>query len=173
MSKTFNNLGWGERLAVVDHFGLNDKQATAALGVTQDELSTARELATAGTITIADDVDFAQYESELSTKKTTAKTATATTTSKSATESVTPVTATKPEREPKKRGRKGDKIKNAFLAIPTEPTDAEEFITTHGISMNVLRQGKRFDTSGLEGTVHVRKSKDTGILMVWRDQPEG
>lgn len=157
MSKTFDtNLSWGERLAIVEHFGFNDEQATASLGVTQDELSTARELVAAGSITVTDGIDFSQYE-ELRTTAPNSTTA--------------PITATKPAREAKKRGRKGDKIRNAFLSIPSTPTPAEEFITTHGISMNVLRQGKRFAPSELEGTIRVRKSKETGLLMVWREEP--
>lgn len=172
MSKSTNSLGWGERLAIGQHFGMNDKQIAATFSTSIEEVATARELAQAGTIAIATDVDFSQYESELGVKKSTTKQNTATTTSKPATtDAAAPVTATKPKKEPKKRGRKGDKIKNAFAAIPAEPTDAEAFISEHGISMNVLRQGKRFDTTGLTGTVHVRKSKETGQLVVWRDDP--
>jgi len=169
MSNLTSNLGWSERLALMAHFGLNDKAAATTFNVSADEVATARELQQAGTIKVADDIDFAQYEGELGVKKTTkkSKAAASTTTSKPSTD--TPVTATKPQKEPKKRGRKGDKIKNAFASIPSTPTSAEEFIAEHGISMNVLRQSKRFDTSGTEGTVHVRKDKDTKVLMVWRE----
>lgn len=81
-----------------------------------------------------------------------------------------PMTATKPSRIriPKKRGRKGDKIINAFRNIPSTPTDAESFADIHGISIGVLRQIKRFDKTGLPGTVKVRKNT-SGILMIWRD----
>ena len=169
MSKVKSNLGWGERLAIVDHFGLDDKTATATFGVSTDELATARELAAAGTIPVAEDVDFSQYENELGAKSPSKGTSSTSTTKPASGEQ--PVTATKPKKEPKKRGRKGDKIKNAFGVIPTTPVDAEAFIAEHNISLNVLRQAKRFDTSGLTGAVHVRKDKDTGTLMVWRDDP--
>ncbi len=171
MSKLNTGLGWGERLAIMEHFSLDDKTAMSAMNVTRDEIFTARELAEAGTIAIANEIDFDQYADELSVSKSSAKSNSATSTSKPGDTGPAPVTATKPIRTPKKRGRKGDKIKNAFQAIPSDPTDANVYINEHGISMNVLRQSKRFDKSGTPGVVHVRKDKDTGNLMVWRSEP--
>jgi len=163
MSK-LEELDLGVQLALIDHFKINDTDAAGLFGNTPAELQTARELAAAGTITIATDLDFSQYEGALGVKKSGTKTNTSTSTER-------PVTATKPEKVAKKRGRKGDNIKNAFAAIPTEPVDAETFIAEHNISLAVLRQAKRFDQSGLTGRVHVRKNKETGTLSVWRESP--
>ena len=82
-----------------------------------------------------------------------------------------PITATKPSkvRPLKKRGRKGNKIINAFRNIPSVPTDVEKFAAEHGVSIGVLRQISRFDKTGLPGTVKVRKNT-TGVLMIWRDE---
>lgn len=155
------NMGWGERFAIMEKFGLDDTTATSAFGVSMDELSTARELLAAGAISPAVHVDFSAYESSL---RGVSRPELSTTT-----EPVTrPVTATKPSKTPKKRGRKGDKIAKAFLAVPTDPTDAEAFAAEHSVSMAVLKQSKRFDKSGLP-PVKVRKDKTTGKMMIWRE----
>ena len=170
MSNLTQDMSWSVRLALQSQFGLTNKQAAASFNVSVDEVATAQDLAKAGTITIATDVDYSQYEGEfeVSAKDTSSS---STSTSKPEVKAPTPVTATKPVPTPKKRGRKGDNIKNAFNAIPTVPTDANAYISKHGISMNVLRQSKRFDKSGTPGIVHVRKDKESGQLMVWRSDP--
>jgi hypothetical protein len=68
----------------------------------------------------------------------------------------------------KKRGRKGQKIHEAFAAIPVSPTPAEAFAAAHKVSMPVLRQSKRFDRTGL-GIVNVKKNRDSKVLMIWRN----
>ena len=156
-------LGWNEMFALMDHYKLDDTSAAQVFGFQPDTLETARELKANGTIVPCTDIDFSQYDSLLGVKKPAA-----TDTSTSANK---PATATKPTRTPKKRGRKGSKIANAFAAIPAEPTDATAFISEHNISMAVLRQAKRFDRTGLDGAVHVRKDKESGNLVVWRDAP--
>lgn len=154
------NLGWGERLAIINKFGLNDSQATTAFGVSADELTTARSMVNDGVFIIPTDMDFGPYENELKgfKKPSTGKET-----------STKPVTATKPKREVKKRGRKGTKILDAFRAVPTTAVPAEEFATTHSVSMAVLRQARRFDTTGLPGAVKVKKDRQAGILMIWRE----
>lgn len=82
--------------------------------------------------------------------------------------STKPVTATKVV---KQRGRKGDKVKNAFTAIPAEPVSIDMFTQEHGVSVHCLKQSKRFDTTGLPGKVHVKKDKTTGMTMIWREMP--
>ena len=72
-------------------------------------------------------------------------------------ESRRPITATKPS-----------KIITAFRNVPEHPVEAEPFAETHGISVAVLRQIKRFDKTGLPGKVKVRKDH-RGVLMIWRD----
>ena len=56
----------------------------------------------------------------------------------------------------KKRGRPGDKIAQAFAAIGSKPTPVTELIAKYGVAEAVLRQGKRFDKTGL-GKVTVKK----------------
>ena len=82
------------------------------------------------------------------------------------TDSKPAVTATKTTPAPKKRGRKGTKIAEAFGAIGTEAVPAEEFANTRGVSLNVLRQAKRFDKTG---GARVRVKKIDGTLMVYRE----
>jgi hypothetical protein len=80
-----------------------------------------------------------------------------------------PITATKPRKVPKKRGPKSRKIITAFRKIPSYPVDAERFASDNGISMSVLRQVKRFDKTGFGGQVKLRKNRETGNLMIWRE----
>lgn len=69
---------------------------------------------------------------------------------------------------PKKRGRKGTKILDAFKAIPENPVLAEEFCKQHGIALNTLRQHTRFDATGIKKPVHVMKPHRYAKLYVWR-----
>ena len=80
-----------------------------------------------------------------------------------------PKTATKPIKIPKKRGRKGDKLKKAFLEIPSEKVDLEQYAEQHGVSAKSLRQIKRHDLYKSLGQVYVRKDKDTKKMQIWRD----
>lgn len=79
-----------------------------------------------------------------------------------------PETATKVLKEPKKRGRKGNKIAKAFKEIPTNPVNFEEYAAEHQVSPNVLRQIKRHDRYSDTGKVFVRKNKTTKTMMIWR-----
>lgn len=173
-------LQWGERLALMDHFGVGDEEACEVFGIEQEELEAARSMqAVSNAFPVRDDLDVASYKNLFSgadvtaAKKpiATAKASTKPTATKSSTTTSIrkPQTATKKTPIKKKRGRNGDKIVNAFRAIPHDkPTDAEKFATTHSVSIAVLRQSKRFDTVG-GGVVHVKKDKATKTLMIWRD----
>jgi hypothetical protein len=93
-----------------------------------------------------------------------------TSTSPSSTETfLPPQSASRRIRTPKKRGRKGTKIVEAFQAIPAKPTPAERFAAEHNVSVAVLRQSKRFDSEG-SAPVHVKRDKDSGLLMIWRGE---
>ena len=70
-----------------------------------------------------------------------------------------------------KPGPKGNKIEEAFRAIPSTPVDAKKFCAKHGISLNTLRQVKRYDTIG-EPPVQVRKLHRDGPSYVWRGKPD-
>ena len=80
-----------------------------------------------------------------------------------------PATATKPIKSPKQRGRKGNNVATAFCAIPPTAVSLEAFSLQYNVSMHVLRQAKRFDTSGTTGKVRCKKDKETGTLMIWRE----
>ncbi len=155
--KNTKNLSWGSRLALIDLYGPSDEQASAAFDIPVEEIETARELrASGGGPNMPVDIDVEGFGNPFS----------------GATSVVMPgrepaETSTAVEPTPKKRGRKGTKINEAFAAIGTDPIDAEEFATTRDVSLNVLRQAKRFDRTGL-GRVRVKKID--GTLMVYREE---
>ena len=85
-----------------------------------------------------------------------------------------PKTATKKIIAPKKRGRKGDKIANAFKDVPEIPVDFIKFCAAHKLEPTVLRQIKRHDSVPETGRVFViknknDKSKEYGTMQIWRD----
>lgn len=146
-TNTVSTLTWGQRFAIINAFTPSDSDACKALGVTEQELSTARTLITKGVFQVDTTLNVEPYGVLFGR-----------------------VSQTKPKISVQaggaKRGRKGSKIEFAFVAIPQNPVPAEKFVEDHGISMPVLRQFKRFDKSGLPGQVNVRKQD--GVLMVWR-----
>ena len=177
MSKDKQSInGWNDRFALIDKYKPTDSQACTALGVTTDELETARELRAAGRFSGESNINVDEYANlfAVDAKSTKAeKKGSATSHTKPATSNtVAPQTATKPVKEAKKRGRKGSNIANAFVAIPNEAVPAEQFATEHSVSLAVLRQSRRFDKSGL-GPVRVKKDKETKQLMIWREVEEG
>lgn len=172
-------LSWNDRLTLLNHYQPTDADATRAFGVSQSELDVARTQLKAGVFSLSPDLDVESYghlftsttpetdesDSTVTSTKAPGRRSGSTTTTKS----TAPETATKPIREAKKRGRKGDKILRAFTSIPASPVAAEEFAKTHGVSIAVLRQSKRFDTTRTTGTVRVKKDKGTKTLMIWRE----
>ena len=166
-----SNLTWGDKFALIDHFKPTDEQITRSFNVTQAELDTARSLRSSGTIAVSQNVDTNAYRDVfLDGGKTETKT-THTTVKTQPTVTKTPMTATKRVIAPKKRGRKGTKIAEAFKSIPASPVPVEDFAKQYGVSIPVLRQSKRFDTSPDLGDVRVKVSKDSGKLMIWREGP--
>lgn len=171
-----SKLNWSEQFALIDRYNPSDEQVTRAFGVTQAELNTARALRAAGTISASKELDTASY-GDVFTAGESSDTTTSTksgvtklgpkTVSKTVTK--TPETATKRVVAPKKRGRKGTKIQEAFKSIPASPVAVEEFAKRYGVSIPVLRQSKRFDTSPDLGEVRVKVAKETGKLMIWRE----
>lgn len=174
--KTFT---WNDRLTLINHYKPSDEQACQAFGITQPELDVARNQLKAGVFSLSGNLDVASYSDLFPTtadstddSDTTVTTTTAPVRVKATVTSTkaAPETASKTVREPKKRGRKGDKITQAFAAIPDSPTPAEEFAKTHGVSIAVLRQSKRFDPTASTGIVRVKKDKTSKALMIWREQ---
>lgn len=173
--KTFT---WNDRLTLINHYQPTDEVATTAFGISQNELDVARNQLKSGVFSLSSNIDVESYDglfasadsagTETSTvTKTTAPARTKTTVT--STTKAAPETATAKVREKAKRGRKGDKILQAFASIPATPTAAEDFAKTHGVSIAVLRQSKRFDKTEETGTVKVKKDKTSKTLMIWRE----
>lgn len=185
MSKS-KTLNWNDRFALIDHYKPSDDQVCVAFGVSADELKTARDMRSAGAFTATPGLDLSSYGNMFATASASPSTgsgvsssskaparrggSTSVTKDTSDSKAGTPSTATKKTKEPKKRGRKGDNIAKAFAAIPSTPTPVEAFASSHGVSIAVLRQSKRFDTSGSTGLVRVKKDKESKTLMIWREE---
>ena len=180
---TSKSLSWNDRLAIIEHFKPSDEQVVATMGVTQDELDTARDLKGSGIMVPTPDLDLDSYSTMFGGSKTVtsvvkpstatpSKGTTVTSTKKTPATKGSAQTATKPVKVAKKRGRKGDNITTAFTAIPRTAVPALQFATDNKISLAVLRQSKRFDTAPNLGSVRVKIDKTTKTLMVWRDEPE-
>lgn len=79
------------------------------------------------------------------------------------------------QRKHKKRGRKGNKIITALYNAPTVPMPIEQYSIEQGVSINALRQHKRFYSQlPIEeqqdiGTIHIKQDRDTKVLMIWKD----
>lgn len=181
MSSKHSVLSWADRFALIDHFQPTDVQVCNVFGLSNDELETARELRQAGTFGVANMFDANKYGNPFTASASTGSTdrptkaKPATIHTKPAGDDVKPETATKRAKVPQKRGRKGDKIQLALMAVPTTPVSVDDFRKQHGISLAVLRQSKRF-ISKMEkpvqeqiGEVKVRQDKDTKVLMIWRE----
>lgn len=154
MNISVSSLSWGQRFALINAYQPSDADACKALGVTTQELSTARSLVAKGVFQVDSTMNVEPY-GILFGRVTTTK----------------PGVDVNVNGSAKKRGRKGEKISECFLNIPVHPIPATELIEKYGVSLPVLRQFKRFDRSGLPGLVNVKKDKTTGVLMVWRDTP--
>lgn len=162
-TKTIEMLSWNQRFALIDAYTPTDSQICDTFGVSTDELSTARDMRKAGTLTPSKDLDVNKYDGIF-----TASTSASTSHSRPDASSK-PETASMRAKEAKKRGRKGDRIMKCFASIPATPVAAETFLKQHNVSMAVLRQSKRFDKTGLGGLVRVKKDKTSKSLMVWRE----
>lgn len=173
ITNDLNSIGWSDRFALIDAYSPTDEQVCSTLGVTPAELKTARELRASGNFSNSN-LDVAKYASlfggtSSSTSITKPQKASGSSTATSR-DGNAPLTASPRVKEPKKRGRKGSKIATAFAAIPSQPVSVAEFIAQHNVSVAVLRQSKRFDTTGISGAVCVKKDKDTKELMIWREE---
>lgn len=169
-------LSWSERFALIDHYKPSDEQICTTFQLSQDELATARQLLAAGTFRAAKNFDLSKY-GDVFTINNDRKPAVVRTSDPRLSVDMKPSSDTAEKKLPQKRGRKGDKISQALLAIPTTRVDAEQFVQQHNVSINVLKQAKRFvenlDPTVREnfGTVFVRQDKLTKRLMIWRELP--
>jgi len=176
MAKTMVH-SWNDRFALIDHYKPTSEQVCSVFGVTQSEYETANSMRNTHFDPKVSTIDVNRYaglfagERPTATKKTTTTTHTRATTTTS--EIDRPETATRKSaivKAPQKRGRKGDKITKALMSVNATPQAVDEFMKTHGISLAVLRQAKRFAAKieGFEGEVKVKQDKATKKLMIWR-----
>lgn len=162
MSK-LKELGWNERFAVFDALGATDEQIMGTLGIDKDELAMARDLRAAGTFVpslgnlnaddFADEVRSVSVAVAPATDESVEAPTPARATARRPRKADKPASATKATKQPQKRGRKGNKIAEAFAAIGPKPVPLDEVAQKFAISTNVLRQSKRFDRSPELGRV--------------------
>lgn len=174
MAQKTYNFSWADRFALLDHYSPSDETACEVLGVTADELSTAKQLRAAGTFAPNKKLNVAEYNHLFAAQPVNVAPAVQPPVM-TQTVHTKPQTATKRSvATPKKRGRKGEKIQHALLAVPSSPVPIETFMADHDVSLAVLRQAKRFaKVHGAEfeakvGTINVRKDKATNQLMIWK-----
>lgn len=165
------NLSWGERFALINHYRPDDTTVCRVFGLAQQDLDAAKALHLSGTIPASKTLDVSKYN-QIFASSSVPQSSTVTVHTKQVDDLANkPTTAVKKDKTPGKRGRKGDKIARAFQSIPTIPVPVEEFMKEHSVSLAVLRQHKRFDKTGL-GPVNVKQDKTTKVLMIWREITE-
>lgn len=170
MLKQIHQLSWADRFGIVDSMEErpSDADICRVFKVTEIDLTTARELLNRGVLRTNPRINTEFYSLFFKGEtpefpKTTQRVR------------VLPLPPDNEERRlfasqnktVRPRGRKSNNIDLAFKAIPTTPCDVEKFAEKHRVSVAVLRQHKRFDKC--DGTVFVRKNKETGITEVWRE----
>ena len=167
-------LSWQDRFALMQHYNPTDEQVCTAFGLTPAELDTARHLLASGMFKASTKLDVTQYagvftgDTSMLAPSTSPKVGRSTTFTR-------PESATRAPRIPQKRGRKGDKIQQALMAVPTVQVPVETFMLEHGVSLAVLRQSKRFlqklDPAVVKqiGRINVRQDKGSRQLMIWRE----
>ena len=168
---TTPNLSWSDRLALIEHFNPSDDVICTTFNVTPKELKVMRGLQIVGTIVPTANLNIAAYADMFNTGPIPPSPEPDPPPRIIAAPDVKtpPQTAT---HIPKKRGRKGSKVADAFKAITTTPVPADTFMIEHKVSCPVLRQSTRFDPFPELGKVRVHQDKTTKILMVWREEPD-
>ncbi|RWZ87255.1 MAG: hypothetical protein EO766_12075 [Hydrotalea sp. AMD] len=172
-------MSWSDRFALIDAYQPDDQTICRTFNLTMSELQTAKALKQSGTFTPNRSFDVNKYQHVFDNESITFRDITPPNRFENVdVYSMSPQTATKRSllpKEPKKRGRKGNKINDALLAVTTTPEPAEEFAIKHNVSVAVLRQAKRFidtmdkETAAKIGKVIVKQDKTTKQLMIWRE----
>lgn len=170
MLKPIEHLCWADRFGIIAGMEVtpSDGDICRVFGVGQDDLANARQLYDQGIIRTNPRINVAFYARFFSGEKPEFPKG-------EKRVRVLPHPADNEERRlfasqnktVRPRGRKSNNIDLAFKAIPASPVDVEKFAEKHRVSVAVLRQHKRFDK--YDGTVFVRKNKETGITEVWRE----
>lgn len=68
-----------------------------------------------------------------------------------------------------KKGRPGNRIKDAYADLTSVPTPVNNILSKHQVSLPVLRQTKRFDPTPEKGRVCFKTIE--GTLHAWRAVP--
>jgi hypothetical protein len=157
--QNIRTLSWSERLAFIDRYQPSVEQITKTFQVTTEEVASAFNLREQKVFRADPSVDVDRIGNIFVEQK----------------ESIELLRKAYKRTKPKKRrGPKGNKIQDAFAAVPHDPTNAYEFIDKYGISLPVLRQAKRFDKTGKIGDIIVKQifnpQTNKKELMVWREK---
>lgn len=170
-----NNMSWADRFALIDFHKPADEDICRTFGLTHDELATARTLRAVGSIRTSSNLDYSKYPNVFTPGAAPIAANQSSTAKGTTTVHTRPETATKKPKVPEKRGRKGNKITTALLAVPMTKVPVDQFMLEHGVSLAVLRQAKRFmepldaETQQKIGKINVRQDKDSKTLMIWRE----
>lgn len=173
METNVANLSWSQRFALIEHFEVSDETACEKFGIAQDALDAARELLAMGSI-MPDNTGLAiseyGYLFEPPTKggfglgslvnQLLNRNAIPTSSGNK-----TKVVGSSGNASQRQRGRRGNKIATAFANIPANPIPLDDFLGQYGVSINVIRQSRRFDTTG-GGRIQIREIQ--GRQMIWR-----
>lgn len=146
--KLSSTLSWADKLVLVEKFALTNQEACMVFGVSDRELVVAKNLKERG-IFAPTELNTDVYSSFFGKLR-----------------SGELDTSTQKVYKPK--GTRPSKITQAFESITNTPQPVTAVIDTFGVSLAVLRQSKRFDKTET-GQVHIRKDKESGELMVWRE----
>lgn len=72
------------------------------------------------------------------------------------------------EPKPKKRGRKGTKIQDAYHAVTYTPQSLDDLLQKFDVSTAAMKQHKRFDPFPERGKIHTKTI--AGVTMIWREK---
>lgn len=156
--KNVKQLSWSQCFAILDAYQPTTEKACEILGITRNQFNHAKNLSDAGIFRPDPLFDVTPYHSVFHGGVT-------------STMSTAPSATVATYRISKKRGRQGTNIIDAFARVPDAPMPVNDFIRVLGekkVSVSVLRQGTRFDKTGLGGTVRVRRHN--GVVSIWRDK---
>lgn len=151
----YENLTWNDKIALINEFRPSIEQIVACFRNTPEEIKSAMLLYRKSMLQPSNavskygnifDSDTRKKSSEINTNGNT----------------------------PKKRGRKGNKIITALLAVPSQPVTVKCFMEKYNVSLSVLRQHRRFvekmtdEQKKLAGDIVVKQDKKTKELMIWK-----
>lgn len=150
-AKVFKKLSVADRNAVIIGLNLDDSVAAKELGITVEEVTTARK-----DVAATSNFDVSPFAAHFQKPTTSDDAGSATTVAR-------PV---------KKRGPQGSRIVDAFNAVTGTPVPLATFANKHHVSENCLRQPKRF-YKGTDVKICVRKHKDhDGQVCIWSEPVE-